>query len=56
MEAVLAAWPYPRYETGPGPGLLVKIDADGIRTAGKFVNREFRPVYVADPRTTGSRR
>jgi hypothetical protein len=36
--------PFPHYEATPGRrGLLVKIDADGKRTIGRFVNREFRP-------------
>lgn len=44
VAAVLAAQPFPHYEAGPGPGLLVKIDADGTRTIGRFVDRAFRPV------------
>ncbi len=43
LSAVLAARPYPHFETAPAPGMLVKIDADGTRTTGRFVNREFRP-------------
>ena len=43
LSAVLAARPYPHFETSPAPGMLVKIDADGTRTTGRFVNREFRP-------------
>lgn len=40
----LRAQPFPHYEPAPGkPGLLVRIDADGQRTVGKFVNRQFRP-------------
>ena len=39
----LEAEPYPHYEMAPDhPGLLIKIDADGARTLGRFVNREFR--------------
>ena len=35
--------PYPHYEVAPEqPGLLVRIEADGTRTLGRFVNREFR--------------
>jgi hypothetical protein len=44
LEARLAARPFPHFEPAPGrPGLIVKIDADGKRTVGRFVNREFRP-------------
>ena len=37
--------PYPHYEPAPG-GLLVRIEANGTRTTGRFVNRAFRPVRV----------
>src|SRR5262249_49015843 len=41
----LAAQPYPHYEAAPDrPGMLVRIDESGIRTIGRFVNREFQPV------------
>lgn len=43
LSAVLAARPYPRFEPAPASGMLVKIDEDGTRTIGRFVNREFRP-------------
>jgi len=44
VEAQQAARPFPHFEQAPGrPGLLVKIDADGRRTVGRFVNRAFRP-------------
>jgi hypothetical protein len=38
--------PFPHFEPEPAPGkrgLVVKIDRDGTRTVGRFVNREFRP-------------
>ena len=36
---------YPHYEPVQGSaGLLVKIDADGKRTKGRFVNRKFQPI------------
>ncbi len=39
----LQSEPFPHYEAAPdSPGLLVRIDADGSRTLGRFVNREFR--------------
>jgi hypothetical protein len=35
--------PFPHYEPAPdSPGLLVRIDADGTRTLGRFVGREFQ--------------
>jgi hypothetical protein len=38
----LASLPFPHYEPAPdSPGLLVRIDADGTRTLGRFVNRQF---------------
>ncbi len=40
----LAARPYPHFEAAPDrTGYLVKIDEDGTRTVGRFVNRRFRP-------------
>lgn len=39
----LATRPFPHYEPVPGePGLLLRIEADGKRTRGKFVNRTFQ--------------
>src|SRR5579863_9593795 len=34
--------PYPHYEQADSTGLLVRIDANGKRTLGRFVNREFQ--------------
>ncbi len=35
---------FPHYESHPDrPGLLVRIDEDGKRTVGRFVNRQFKP-------------
>ena len=42
----LKALPYPHYEPAPG-GFLVKVEANGKRTTGKFVNRKFQPVRAA---------
>jgi len=45
LAAQLAARPFPHFVAAPGRrGLIVKIDRDGRRTVGRFVNREFRPV------------
>src|SRR5258706_12803965 len=44
LAAHLASRPYPHFEPAPGrPGFLVKIDEDGTRRVGRFVNREFKP-------------
>ena len=40
----LNSQPFPHYEAAPErPGLLVRIDADGTRTLGRFVKRQFEP-------------
>ena len=36
----LKSLPFPHYEPAPG-GLLVRIEANGKRTTGRFVNRHF---------------
>ena len=44
--------PYPHYEAAAqSPGLLVRIEANGKRTVGRFVNRQFRPVRVPAKKT-----
>jgi hypothetical protein len=44
VKAQLASRPYPHFEPAPGrAGLLVRIDEDGTRTVGRFVNRKFKP-------------
>lgn len=45
LTAHLASRPYPHFEAAADrPGLIAKIDEDGTRTVGRFVNRQFRPV------------
>jgi ParD-like antitoxin of type II bacterial toxin-antitoxin system len=40
--------PYPHYEAAAeSPGLLARIEADGKRTVGRFVNRQFQLVKLA---------
>jgi hypothetical protein len=40
----LQSQPFPHYHPHPDrPGMLVRIDAHGQRTVGRFVNRQFRP-------------
>jgi hypothetical protein len=44
VKAQQAVRPFPHFEQAPGKaGFLVRIDEDGKRTVGRFVNREFRP-------------
>lgn len=39
----LESQPFPHYEQAPGrPGMLVRIEADGKRTIGRFVRRQFK--------------
>ncbi len=41
----LASRPFPHFEAAPNQtGLLVRIEEDGTRTIGRFVNRVFTPV------------
>ena len=43
----LESRPFPHYQPHPDrPGLLVRIDANGSRTMGRFVKRHFQPVAV----------
>jgi hypothetical protein len=40
----LATLPFPHYAAHPErPGLLIRTEADGTRTSGRFVNRVFTP-------------
>ena len=40
----LQAQAYPHYEPADTPGLLIRITADGKRTLGRFVKRQFKAV------------
>jgi hypothetical protein len=44
VSAYLQGRPYPHYEPADSPGLLVRIDENGKRTVGRFVNRQFQAV------------
>ena len=47
----LQTQPYPHYEPAPdSPGLLVRIEAGGKRTVGRFVNRQFKAVKAKTSR------
>ena len=42
FKTYLESEPYPHYEAHPkNPDLLIRIEEDGTRTAGRFVNRKF---------------
>jgi ParD-like antitoxin of type II ParDE toxin-antitoxin system len=44
-RSYLATRRYPHFEAAPDrPGHVIKIDEDGTRTLGRFVNRQFRRV------------
>jgi hypothetical protein len=41
----LASLPFPHFEAHPDlPKVLIRTDADGTRTVGRFVKREFVPI------------
>jgi hypothetical protein len=45
VSEFLQSQPWPHYEPHPNQaGLLVRIEASGKHTVGRFVNRQFRPV------------
>ena len=50
----LKTLPYPHYAPADAPGLLIRTTADGKRTVGRFVKRNFQPVKrrarMAQPR------
>jgi hypothetical protein len=46
LKAYLASQPFPHFEAYPGnPRLLVRIEEDGTRTVGNFVERQFVPFH-----------
>lgn len=52
VAAFIESRPFPHYQPHPDrPGLLVRIDASGVRTVGRFVKRRFQPIRA----TTGRR-
>jgi hypothetical protein len=45
LGAYLESRPFPHYQPDADrPGLLVRVDANGGRTVGRFVRRQFRPI------------
>ena len=50
VKKYLETQPYPHYEQAEGaPGLLIRIEADGKRSIGRFVNRQFHAVETPHP-------
>ncbi len=47
VKKYLKTRPYPHYEFGSTPGLLVQIHADGTRTMGRFIKRQFQPIKIS---------
>jgi len=43
----LQSLPFPHYEAADTPGMLVRISADGKRTMGRFVNKQFQVIKSA---------
>lgn len=43
----LKSQPFPHFEATGQAGVFTRIDADGTRTLGRFVRKEFRPIAVA---------
>jgi hypothetical protein len=51
VAAFLDSRPFPYFEPHPDrAGLLVRIDADGSRTVGRFRSRQFQPLKKKSPR------
>jgi hypothetical protein len=47
----LASQPFPHYEAAAGrPGFLLRAEADGTRTVGRFVQRRFVPAKASRKR------
>ncbi|MGC8540446.1 MAG: TA system antitoxin ParD family protein [Steroidobacteraceae bacterium] len=45
VRQILKSRPFPHYTAHPRKaGLLIRIDADGKRSTGQFINRRFEPI------------
>jgi hypothetical protein len=47
LDDYLKTQPYPHYEPSDRPGILVRIEADGTRSVGRFENRVWKTVRSA---------
>jgi hypothetical protein len=54
LKTYLESQPLPHYGGHPEKGLLIRVDKDGRRTVGRFVNRQFQP--AKSPRKAASHR
>jgi hypothetical protein len=55
LKAYLDSEPYPHFEAHPSqPGLLVRIEENGERTVGRFVNRIFVPIAIEEEPSASS--
>jgi hypothetical protein len=46
LQRFLSSRPFPHFEAAQdSPGLLIRIDQNGKRTIGRFVNRKFLPLH-----------
>jgi hypothetical protein len=59
VKAYLASRPFPHFESFKSEnkgekGLLVRIDENGTRTVGRFIDRKFTPVDLLGASATGS--
>jgi hypothetical protein len=51
VAAFLDSRPFPHFEPHPErAGLVIRIDAGGSRTVGRFRNRQFQPLKKKSPR------
>ncbi len=49
VKDYLERLPFPHYEPAPDrPGMLVRIEADGTRSVGRFINRQFTPAEIPE--------
>jgi ParD-like antitoxin of type II bacterial toxin-antitoxin system len=56
VDAALERQPFPHYRPHPGKrGLLERVEADGTRTVGRFVQREFQAVRIRAKVTAGAK-
>jgi hypothetical protein len=52
VSGFLESQPFPHYKPHPSrPGILLRTEADGKQTAGRFVNRQFQPIKAKAKRT-----
>jgi hypothetical protein len=57
LSQQLAGRPFPHYEGVPGqPDMLIRVEADGTRTVGRFVGRSFRPSVSGERKATKVRK